>query len=119
MYSETFGGAIDAVASVLGSVRTITVLDYVPPPGAVGSPCVIVDRDGARVAEDAYTIPVRIYVAASKHGGVRDAQLVLDETVDAIDEAFADDSAPFSGGMQYIEASDVWFGDFTTTVSRT
>lgn len=119
MYSESLIGALQQTHDVLSGVQSITVLDYEPPPGAATSPVAIVSLIGARVAEDEYTIRVRVYVSASRHGGVRDAQLFAAETIDEIDEAFATASAPFSGDIDYSESLDAFVGVFATTVSRT
>lgn len=117
MYAEKISEAVGAIRAVL-AVVPVTVYDYVPPPGQVASPVVIIDRNGRRHDAAETIVPVRVYVAASKHGGARAAQLVLDETLDAIEDALAADSAQSEGDTAYIDAADVWVADLRVTVSR-
>lgn len=118
MNAETLGEAITAVYGALKAIRQAQVLDHVPPPGNVQSPCVIVDRNGLFYDEMTYRVPVRAYVAASRHGTVEGAQAKLDEVIDLVEDALADVSVQSSGRVAYIEGSDAWVADMIVTVSR-
>lgn len=118
MNAETVSEAISAVYGALKSIRQAQVLDYVPPPGNVQSPCVIVDRNGLSYDEETFRVPVRAYVAASRHGTVEGAQARLDEVIDLVEDALADVSVQSSGRVAYIEGTDAWVADMIVTVSR-
>lgn len=118
MNAETLTDAVATVHDALKAIRTAQVLDYVPPPGNVQSPCVIVDRNGLSYDELNWRVPVRIYVAASRHGTVAGAQQKLDEVVDLVEDALVDVSVQTTGRIAYVDASDVWLADMVVTVSR-
>ena len=118
MNASSVAEAVAEVYQVIRAVSSAQVVDFVPPPGNVASPVVIIDRNGLSFNEESYRVPVRIYVAASRHGTVEGAQDVLDEVLDAIEGELADASAQSTGRVAYLEASDVWLGDMTVTVSR-
>ena len=118
MNAETLSDAVAAVYQELRSLSEAQVLDHVPPPGNVASPVVIVDRNGASFNEMDYRIPVRIYVAASRHGTARDAQVLFDDVLDGVEGLLADASVQSTGRVAYVEGSDVWLGDMQVIVSR-
>lgn len=118
MNAETLNDARAAVYAALRSIRQAQVLEYVPPPGNVQSPCVVVDLNGLTYNEATYQVPVRAYVAASRHGTVEGAQEKLAEVVDLVEDALADVSVQSSGRIAYVEGSDAWVADMVVTVSR-
>jgi hypothetical protein len=118
MNAETVSDAVAAVYQALRSLSGAQVMDHVPAPGNVASPVVIIDRNGLVFNEMDYRVPVRIYVAASRHGTVRDAQHVFDDVLDGVEGLLADVSVQSTGRVAYLEASDVWLGDMQVTVSR-
>lgn len=118
MNAETLTEARAAVYDALKAVRQVQVLPYVPPPGNVQSPCVIVDLNGLSYDEMVFRVPVRVYVAASRHGTVEGAQEKVLEVVDLVEDALVDVSVQSSGRIAYVEMGDAWVTDMTVTVSR-
>lgn len=118
MNADTLTGAVKAVYDSLKGIRQAQVLGYVPPPGNVQSPCVIVDLNGLSYDEMIFRVPVRVYVSASRHGTVEGAQQKVLEVVDLVEDALVDVSVQSSGRIAYIEMGDAWVTDMTVTVSR-
>lgn len=118
MNAETLTEARTAVFDAIKSIRQAQVLGYVPPPGNVQSPCVVVDINGLSYNELTFQVPVRAYVAASRHGTVEDAQQKVLEVVDLVEDRLMDVSVQSSGRIAYIEGSDAWVADMIVTVSR-
>lgn len=100
----------DAIRAVWAAAdgADATVLDHVPTPDTATSPAVMVDLNGLTWTPETVTVPIRLFVRASQHGDVRDAQLLTAELADNLETELAAVSLVTTGTVGYIEVIDSW-----------